>query len=387
MPHRLGRLVSNRCLLAGLAASVARRHAKARLNADWSRMVRLRRGGGRKWKINRSFGGQTIQRHRFGADDGPRQVTIFSGCSDVGRGCSDVPTTLRWSVVRLGSLGGPERIVESPTGFNQANIGIGIGQARSCRDSATRRKLNPPTSMFVVQAGRSAARSAAQAKHQQNTTKNPTITMNQPGQISNLRRGGLLDPESFDWRELFREVQRKFSDKRKNRNESEVETPEETEPDVPDVDYRSQVLQIVRTISPAGFERLCQRLLRESGFETVTVTGRSGDGGIDGTGTLQINPFVSFNVLFQCKRYVGSVSPSQVRDFRGAMQGRADKGLILTTGTFTVEAKREARRDGAPPIELVDGDELIRLFESLEFGLTARTTYDVDEEFFSQYAE
>lgn len=218
-------------------------------------------------------------------------------------------------------------------------------------------------------------------------------------------RGGILDAssrgiwqltekgsnvdESFDWRSLFREVQQEFSDERRKRQASEEDTQDDADSEIPIIDYRFHALQIVRSISPSGFERLCQRLLRESGFETVTVTvtGRSGDGGIDGIGTLQINPFVSFNVLFQCKRYSGSVSPSQIRDFRGAMQGRADKGLIITTGTFTVEAKREARRDGAPPIELVDGDDLIALFESLEFGLTARTTYDVDESFFSQYAE
>ena len=121
--------------------------------------------------------------------------------------------------------------------------------------------------------------------------------------------------------------------------------------------------------------------------KVVHQSSRSGDGGIDGIGILQINPFVSFNVLFQCKRYSGSVSPSQVRDFRGAMLGRADKGLIITTGTFTVEAKREARRDGAPPIELVDGEDLVRLFESLEFGLKARTTYDVDDTFFRHFQE
>ena len=198
--------------------------------------------------------------------------------------------------------------------------------------------------------------------------------------------GSTIDADSYEWRDLFRKVQRKFAEERRNRDDDEAESPEDVDSEIPNVDYRTQVLQIVRSIAPAGFERLCQRLLRESGFETVTVTGKSGDGGIDGIGTLQINPFVSFNVLFQCKRYSGSVSPSQIRDFRGAMQGRADKGLIITTGTFTVEAKREARRDGAPPIELVDGDELIRLFETLELGLIARTTYDVDESFFSQYA-
>jgi restriction system protein len=135
----------------------------------------------------------------------------------------------------------------------------------------------------------------------------------------------------------------------------------------------------------AGFERLCQRLLRESGFQHVTVTGRSGDGGLDGNGVLEVNPFVSFRVLFQSKRYAGAVTPAQVRDFRGAMAGRADKGIILTTGTFTAEARREAVRDGVPPIELVDGEKLIDMFEKLELGLKPRTAYEIDDDFFEDF--
>jgi restriction system protein len=158
----------------------------------------------------------------------------------------------------------------------------------------------------------------------------------------------------------------------------EEEVPEE-------MPYTSQLLAILRSLPAPGFERLCQRLLRESGFEQVTVTGRSGDGGIDGIGTLRINAFVTFKVLFQCKRYSGTVSSSQVRDFRGAMQGRADKGIILTTGLFSVDANREAVRDGVPPIELVDGEHLVGLFEQMELGLTPRTTYDVDAMFFEPY--
>ena len=161
--------------------------------------------------------------------------------------------------------------------------------------------------------------------------------------------------------------------------------PTEAPPDAAPGDYREQVLEVVRGLPPAGFERLCQRLLRESGFEQVTVTGRSGDGGIDGDGLLLVNKFVSFRVLFQCKRYQGSVGAPVVRDFRGAMMGRADKGIILTTGTFTPDATREARRDGAPPIELVDGERLVGLFEELELGLKPRTTYDVDSTFFDDF--
>lgn len=153
------------------------------------------------------------------------------------------------------------------------------------------------------------------------------------------------------------------------------------------LNYRDLLLETILSLPPSGFERLCQRLLRESGFQEVTVTGRSGDGGIDGIGILQINPFVSFKVIFQSKRYSGSVSAPQIRDFRGAMMGRADKGIIITTGSFTADAKREAVRDGVPPIELVDGEMLVNMFEQLELGLKPRTTYDIDHQFFNDFKE
>ena len=152
-------------------------------------------------------------------------------------------------------------------------------------------------------------------------------------------------------------------------------------------DYRAEALEILLALPPSGFERLSQRLLRESGFTQVVVTGQSGDGGIDGYGTLQINLLVSFKVLFQCKRYSKSVSPSHVRDFRGAMAGRADKGIIITTGTFTTEARREATRDGVPPIELIDGEKLLDMLESLELGLRPVTTFEVNHAFFAEFRE
>lgn len=150
-------------------------------------------------------------------------------------------------------------------------------------------------------------------------------------------------------------------------------------------DYREELAQTLQSLPAAGFERFCQRLLRESGFQEVTVTGRSGDGGIDGIGILQVNALVSFKVLFQCKKYAGSVTPSHVRDFRGAMTGRADKGIIITTGSFTSEARKEAVRDGAPPIELVDGEKLAGMLENLELGLRPRQTFEVDASFFEEY--
>jgi restriction system protein len=149
--------------------------------------------------------------------------------------------------------------------------------------------------------------------------------------------------------------------------------------------YRTQIIELMLKLPAAGFERLSQRILREAGFVQVVVTGSSGDGGIDGNGTLQINPLVSFRVLFQCKRYRKSVSPSDVRDFRGAMAGRADKGILITTGTFTAEARREASRDGVPPIELVDGEKLVEMPERLELGLSPVKTFEIDDAFFDQF--
>ncbi len=181
---------------------------------------------------------------------------------------------------------------------------------------------------------------------------------------------------------LFRQVHKDFvadSDPKADKSEAieEDATPEEAESRAAS-DYRTELLEKLREMPPAAFERFCQRLLYEAGFSEVSVTGRSGDGGIDGHGILAVNSLVSFKVLFQCKRYSGGVSPGQVRDFRGAMMGRADKGIILTTGHFTSDARKEAVRDGATPIELVDAKKLIDMLESLEFALKPRRTYEVD---------
>lgn len=149
--------------------------------------------------------------------------------------------------------------------------------------------------------------------------------------------------------------------------------------------WRDTLLIKLREMDPSAFERLAQRLLREAGFIKVEVTGKSGDGGIDGIGVLRLN-LLSFHVLFQCKRYSGSVGAREIRDFRGAMVGRSDKGLFLTTGTFTADAKREATRDGAPAIELIDGDQLCDLLRQLKLGVKIELVEQVivDEEWLSK---
>lgn len=134
--------------------------------------------------------------------------------------------------------------------------------------------------------------------------------------------------------------------------------------------WQEELIELLFAISPTAFERLIQRVLRESGFSQVEVTGKTGDGGIDGKGIFKIAGLISFNVLFQCKKWQKPVTASDIRDFRGALQGRADKGLFATTGSFTRDAIKEASRDGATPIDLLDGEALTKKIKELKLGIS-----------------
>ena len=202
----------------------------------------------------------------------------------------------------------------------------------------------------------------------------------------------LTDPSSADVQrqERVRELWsahlvelRKARKARASQDPDEADAEELTE----ELSWKEQLLGQLMSMRPDAFERLARRLLREADFDSVNVTGQSGDGGIDGLGVYRLG-LVSFPVFFQCKRYRGSVGPSAVRDFRGAMAGRGDKGLLITTGSFTADAKKEATRDGAPPIDLIDGDRLCGLLKQYELGVRTmtRTVEDVsvDSGFFGE---
>ena len=149
--------------------------------------------------------------------------------------------------------------------------------------------------------------------------------------------------------------------------------------------WKDDLIGVVQGMTADGFERLCQRILRESGFLKVEITGRSGDGGIDGVGVLRI-ALLSFQVYFQCKKWKGNVRAKDIRDFRGAMVGRTDKGLFMTTGSYTPDAQKEATPDGAPAIDLIDGEHICDLLKDLKLGVTTKIVKDIsiDLDWFAQ---
>lgn len=208
------------------------------------------------------------------------------------------------------------------------------------------------------------------------------------GFVENSERGiWALTPkgsqtDGVDGRQIARDVARKLRLERTAVDEpAGAPATDDTESALT---WQDRLLSVLQGMDPSAFERLCQRILRESGFIEVEVTKRSGDGGIDGYGTIRLGGLISFNVLFQSKRYKGNIGPDVVRDFRGAMVGRADKGLIISTGGFTLEARREATRDGAPPLDLIDGRLLAEKLKDLRLGVktTVVEHVEITEEWF-----
>lgn len=208
------------------------------------------------------------------------------------------------------------------------------------------------------------------------------------GLLSNSERGVWVatargnEIATVDLQEVLRFARKQSRTRRQKQNQHAPKaTPEaelaEVGEAISEQTWRDELLAMLLDLSPTAFERLCQRLLRESGFVEVNVTGRSGDGGIDGVGIVRLGGLLGFPILFQCKRYQGSVPAGVIRDFRGAMIGRADRGIVLTTGTFTRDAKAEATRDGAPPIDLVDGEQLLDKLKELRLGVTVEMVEQV----------
>ena len=209
------------------------------------------------------------------------------------------------------------------------------------------------------------------------------------GLIENTRRGvwmltdkgrntDKIDPAALVQR--VREMSRKPKDAGKvdPAEDSSGVTEEEEEAVAAVTGWMDRLLGILQTVHPSVFERICGLMLRESGFERVEVTGRSHDGGIDGWGILRLGGMVTFRVMFQSKRYQGTVGASAIRDFRGAIAGRAEKGIFITTGRFSREAREEAQRDGALQIDLMGGEELARHMKSLGLGVKVETVERVE---------
>jgi len=202
------------------------------------------------------------------------------------------------------------------------------------------------------------------------------------GYLDNSERGvWALTPkgtqtESVDGRQIAREFALQWQAARAETGAAGA--PRVTDDTERPVTWQDKLMSILQAMDPTAFERLCQRILRESGFIEVEVTKRSGDGGIDGHGTIRLGGLISFNVLFQSKRYKGNIGPDTVRDFRGAMVGRADKGVLISTGGFTLEARREATRDGAPPIDLIDGRLLAEKLKELKLGVRTSVVEHVE---------
>lgn len=189
-----------------------------------------------------------------------------------------------------------------------------------------------------------------------------------------------IQSEWSDWRIASREP-KKISKKEQVKDLDEPDSDSEL-----DSEWQERLITRLLEMAPSSFERLTQRLLREAGFRDVNVLGRSGDEGLDGVGVHRAS-LVSFRVYFQCKRWRKPVAARDVRDFRGAMSGRGEQGLLISTASFTQGARKEATRDSAPLIDLVDGTDFCELLKEYSLGVNVEMVEDIsiDTAFFDQF--
>lgn len=210
------------------------------------------------------------------------------------------------------------------------------------------------------------------------------------GLIDNSSRGvWALTPQGQQTHRVDPEEIKRFVVARNREAAAAAEEDSEEVATIEELTWEDEALEALKRMPADAFERLCQRLLREAGFIQVEITGRSGDGGIDGRGVVKLGQIISFHVHFQCKRYRDSISSPLIRDFRGAMVGRADKGIFITTGSFTRDARQEALRDGAPPLDLIDGDDLVKMLKTFRLGVTVKEKIveeiTVDKQWFENF--
>ncbi len=217
-----------------------------------------------------------------------------------------------------------------------------------------------------------------------------TLLKNYGAIINSARRVWVISPEfanveavSGSEIEKFKNLSNNNIQKEKS-EESDIDRDNNIEIPSEAKSWRQRIYDILINMDPFAFEHLTQRLLRESGFTDVVVTKRSGDGGIDGYGKLKINGVISFNIAFQCKRYQGTVGAPEIRDFRGSLTRNIEKGLFVTTGTYSSAAKDEAANIGKQQIDLIDGEDFIDMLAEYSIGLKEVKDYEIDEDYFSK---
>ena len=170
-----------------------------------------------------------------------------------------------------------------------------------------------------------------------------------------------------------------------NAEYSEAEnSPEPTSlDDMAEDDIARSLLERLRQLSPDQFEVLVGEFLKAKGFSDVQITGKSYDGGIDGHCGI---PFINVKVAFQAKRYAAgnSVGIDPVQRLQGSVSGGYDRGVFITTSSFTATAIGWVEEVQAH-ITLVDGEELVK--QMIDLGLGVRTIpvvrHELDEGFFA----
>lgn len=138
-----------------------------------------------------------------------------------------------------------------------------------------------------------------------------------------------------------------------------------------DGNWKDGLLQAIQKMGPAAFANLCSILLKEAGFRDLETAGGNGEDEFVGVGVYK-HHLIRSRVYVQCQRRADRIPTREVRAFADAISSRANRGLFITTGTFTRDAQKVAK-DGSQPIDLIDGEELCDLLKEYGLGVKVET--------------
>ena len=211
------------------------------------------------------------------------------------------------------------------------------------------------------------------------------VTNPRMGLWTNTTQGNLA--ESIDAADIISQCRKMDKENREAKKklyseDSSDEDPTDFEIHEDESEWMDLLIAKVMDMSPTAFEKLCRRLLQEVGFEDVKVTKQSNDGGVDGHGKLRTKDLFTQQVAFQSKRYKpgNTLGSKIIREFRGSIEGKTTMGVIITTSSFTKEARKEAVRPGARAINLLNGTELCDLMKKYNIGVKTSTKEEVSIE-------
>lgn len=129
----------------------------------------------------------------------------------------------------------------------------------------------------------------------------------------------------------------------------------------------------INSLPSAQFKNFCLTFLAALGLSHIESVSIAGCGCVAGKGSIELGILMTYHFAFLGKQHNGIVPEEVIDAIRNVMEDRTRKGIILTTGSFSRQAKRQAKIKGKVPIDLIDGNSLIHRLKDKQLRISIET--------------